>query len=176
MLDDYLCIDFEASALAPGSYPIELGVADPATAAFRSWLIRPTPEWRMGGLWSPEAAAIHGITRDQLDQSGLPPAEVMAGFVAMADGRLLLSDNPSFDWDWLEKLADEAGRLALLEHLRIADVAVIAGELAAGQGLDPERAWDEALARTAGRFPHRHRAGADARQIAEALRAIAAAG
>ncbi len=175
MLEGFLCVDFEASALMPGSYPIELGVADPVSGAFQSWLIRPTPEWLVGGVWSAESEAIHGITRDRLAASGLPAAEVLARFAAVAGDRVLLSDNPSFDWDWFEKLADEAGHLEFTSRYRVIDVAGIAAKVAAGRGLQPDRAWEEALRRAVVRFPHTHRAGADARQLAEALRLLAKA-
>ena len=171
-LENFLCIDFEASALAPGSYPIELGAADPATGACRSWLIRPSPEWQIGGLWTAQAESTHHITRARLAEAGLPPVQVITEFTGFAQGRTLLSDNPSFDWNWLEKLAEVADRRDLLEHTGVTDIADLITELAAGR--DPTQAWDDAMRQAVARhFTHPHRAGPDARQLAEALRILA---
>lgn len=48
--ENILCLDFEASSLKPGSYPIEVGITDVATGATRSWLIRPIEQWITNGV------------------------------------------------------------------------------------------------------------------------------
>lgn len=55
-------LDFEASSLAKRSFPIEVGwVFEDGTSA--EHLIRPAPDWTD---WDDKAAAIHGISRDDL--------------------------------------------------------------------------------------------------------------
>lgn len=105
-------IDFEASSLEHGSYPIEVGVAicDQAGGAMRCWsaLIRPTGSWSMGGHWSKASQRIHGITREEL-------ADGMAVREAMQQLNTLLSpvgaalyDGGEYDLYWLARLADAA--------------------------------------------------------------------
>jgi hypothetical protein len=44
-LDRVCCLDFEASGLGDGSYPIEVAVVGCATLECRSWLIQPALQW-----------------------------------------------------------------------------------------------------------------------------------
>lgn len=98
-------IDLEASGLAPGSWPIEVGVAkvrqdDQITS--RSSLIRPEPHWPED-LWSSQSAEIHRISRQVLDDAPAAP-DVARWFLKQLDGRIAVSDAPSYDSRWLRML------------------------------------------------------------------------
>lgn len=96
-------IDFEASCLPEygQSFPIEVAVAR-TDGSSRAWLIRPTDAWRTWD-WSAEAEALHGISRSQLDEDGLPPSQVLAELTAfVADGDVYA--DADLDQYWLETL------------------------------------------------------------------------
>lgn len=61
--------DIEASGLDEASYPIEIGWSLP-DGRTRSFLIKPEPEWTH---WDEAAEDLHGISREELEKSGLPP-------------------------------------------------------------------------------------------------------
>jgi DNA polymerase III epsilon subunit-like protein len=104
--DQLVFIDFEASGLGRGSWPIEIGIAEvrpDGSARFQSNLIRPHSSWP-DNLWSPASAQIHGIPRERLDSAH--PAEIIAAeYIELIAGKTLVSDAPEFDGPWLEKLA-----------------------------------------------------------------------
>ena len=135
MLERLLCIDFEASALENG-YPIEVGVAEVATGAVRSWLIRPSETWLAGRIWSPASEKVHGISRSLLEAEGKPPEAVWAALAPALAGKLLVSDNPPFDGRWLRMLSPEAAA-SVLE-----DMDGIAWGLAVKSGRRPDIAWE----------------------------------
>jgi hypothetical protein len=107
-MSSLVTIDFEASCLPRDgrSYPIEVGIADMAGWS-RSWLIRPEAPWK-DWTWKAEAAALHGIDREQLDREGLPVAVVMAELNACIAGREVVADH-DLDRVWLAILSDAAG-------------------------------------------------------------------
>ena len=99
-------IDFEASSLERGSFPIELGwVTEDGTGT--SVLIRPEPGWRE---WSPQSQAIHGISRADLARDGIPAAEAALLASDAFDGNTVLADRPAWDGAWLNMLLAAAGR------------------------------------------------------------------
>jgi hypothetical protein len=59
LLKNVLCLDFEASGLGPGSYPIEVAIADCESGECTSWLIRPTETWLSEGIWSEDSFDVH---------------------------------------------------------------------------------------------------------------------
>src|SRR5437660_64889 len=77
-MEHLCCLDFEASALGERSYPIEAAVVDCATLKCQSWLIRPSPRWLSEGIWSAEAAGLHGIPMEELLANGNPISQVAA--------------------------------------------------------------------------------------------------
>ena len=110
-----LFLDFEASSLLPGSFPIEIAWVD-ETGQGESYLIRPHEGWLDEAAgnpgWSAASAAVHGIGFETLMTEGVP-AERVAGRAAEVLGRsnvVACSDNPGFDGMWLETLLD-ASRL-----------------------------------------------------------------
>lgn len=105
-------IDFEASSLLPGSFPIEIAWVN-QDGQGESYLIRPHPDWLEGGCpgWSPESEAIHGIGLDILTRDGISIEQVAAraARVLFAPGAVAFSDGPGFDSQWLDTLLDFGG-------------------------------------------------------------------
>lgn len=96
-------IDFEASGIAPDSYPIEVAVVFPG-GEYQA-LIRPASYW---DHWSYDAQDMHGLSREQLILEGTPPLEVAQAMNRLFDGKILCSDNPA-DCFWLDVLYEAAG-------------------------------------------------------------------
>ncbi len=115
-------VDFEASSLLPGSYPIEVAWVD-GNGQAESYLIRPAPEWQAKGdpYWSPESQRLHGIERDALLREGIPYRSVAKWAVrALAGpGIVACSDQPGSDDIWLDRLLRAAG---LDATVKLADV------------------------------------------------------
>src|SRR5262249_28881853 len=84
-------------------------------------------------------------------------------------GKTVLSDNPSHDERWIDRLYDDAG---ILRQFDIQD-AVHAAGIAAGLSQVSQQEADALLARIYAEFPHPHRAGPDARRSAAAFLAMA---
>ena len=119
-------VDFEASSLLPGSFPIEVAWVD-MDGVGESHLIRPTEEWLDGGRgWSHQSEAVHGISLDTLMRDGEPPERVArrtAEVLAVA-GLIVCSDAPGYDGHWMEMLLAEGGQQ---RGVRLADVAQLYG-------------------------------------------------
>jgi len=101
-------IDFEASCLPEygQSYPIEVAVAR-VDGTSKTWLIRPAEAWRFWD-WSPQAEALHGISRDLIASEGMDPAHVLAELTAFVGDCVVYAD-ADLDAYWLEVLAHAAG-------------------------------------------------------------------
>jgi len=95
-------IDFEASGIAPESYPIEVAVVSSKTSF--SSLIKPARYWTH---WSFDAQDMHGLTQDQLHQEGDTPAAVARNMNQLFSGQVLCSDSPQ-DGFWLDVLYEAA--------------------------------------------------------------------
>lgn len=95
-------LDFEASSLASGSYPIEVAWSD-ADACIESHLISPAgiTTWTD---WSSSAQQLHGLTREQLLTSGKSPMWVARRMNEQLSGQMAYTDNPDYDGFWLEQL------------------------------------------------------------------------
>lgn len=96
-------IDFEASGIAPDSYPIEVAVVYPG-GEYQT-LIQPASYW---DHWSYDAQDMHGLSREQLFLEGTPPLAVAQEMNRLFDGKILCSDNPA-DCFWLDVLYEAAG-------------------------------------------------------------------
>jgi hypothetical protein len=96
-------IDFEASGIAPDSYPIEVAVV--FTGGEYQALIQPASYW---DHWSYDAQDMHQITREQLVNEGTPAIQVAERMNHLFDGKTLCSDNPA-DCFWLDVLYEAAG-------------------------------------------------------------------
>lgn len=64
-------LDFEASSLSDGGYPITEGLV--INGELRYWAIKPELEWID---WYLASEAIHGIKRSELIDAGIPAFEV----------------------------------------------------------------------------------------------------
>jgi DNA polymerase III subunit epsilon len=156
-----LFLDFEASALTPGSWPVEIGYAwiEFGRVRSRSSLIAPRPDWSADD-WSESAARVHGITRAEL--AAAPSADAVAAATdAFADFEVV-SDNPRWEQRWLDRL--RAGRGPRIEVTPLARVI--------GERLDDGAA--SALACALFRSESPHRAGPDAERLATAWAAATA--
>ncbi|RVT96374.1 hypothetical protein EOD42_14815 [Rhodovarius crocodyli] len=112
-------LDIEASGITGGSFPIEIGWAQPVQAeggwalALRSILIRPIQPWLDEPLrWDRAAEPVHGLTREVLLQEGLPPDEACDVLDGALAGLEVASDTGANGWDadWLYILYEAAGR------------------------------------------------------------------
>jgi len=130
-------LDFEASSLARGGFPVEVAwVFDTAAGEHESHLIRPAPDWRE---WSAEAEAIHGLSREQLEREGAPHGAVARRMVEALSGHALFASAPSWDGQWLSLLLRTAGlprRALRLRDTEEARAAAVRAALA-GSTLDP---------------------------------------
>lgn len=95
-------VDFEASGIAPDSYPVEIAIAHP-TGEYQA-LIKPVRHWEH---WSYDAQDMHGITREQLLNEGKPAADIAQELNALFAGHCLVSDAKE-DSYWVEALYDAA--------------------------------------------------------------------
>lgn len=100
-------IDFEASSLDPGSYPIEVAWTD-EHGRIESYLINP---YAIGGWldWDPMSQAVHGLSRNYLSQNGKHPQEVAGIMNEKLSGKVLYCDGGEFDNDWCDALFTAVG-------------------------------------------------------------------
>lgn len=102
-------IDFEASSLAPKSWPIEVGIAwvDNGRVVAEAKLICPEPTWSMDD-WHPASEKVHGIPRSALNEA--ETAESVAMWLrGKLQGKHIVSDAPEFDQRWLDSLMQSIG-------------------------------------------------------------------
>lgn len=99
-------LDFEASSLNSGSFPVEIGWCSHDLSRGWSSLIRPCRGWTD---WSRLSEAIHGVSLAQLTAKGSPADETMARLNADLAGIGCISDNPEHDLKWLWVLGRGCG-------------------------------------------------------------------
>lgn len=106
MAKPIMTLDFEASALQLGSFPIEVGIAigngEKIIQTFTT-LIQPRPEWLDHGVWSKQSEAVHGIKASQLAR-GMPAIEVCSALDRLLYGSAVYVDGGYFDAYWLFRL------------------------------------------------------------------------
>ena len=93
-------IDFEASGFGAESYPVEVGIVTSDGERYCS-MIRPHKKWR---FWDSTAEAVHGISRELLEEKGRPITEICHELNAFANNSVLYSDAWVHDKPWLIKL------------------------------------------------------------------------
>lgn len=103
-----LFLDIEASSLSEGSYPIEVAWGD-ESGQIESHLINPYLYPDSYTDWSPDAQAVHGLSRAYLSKNGKDPKHVAERVCSQLNGHLVVSDAPDFDNFWLQRLCDAAG-------------------------------------------------------------------
>lgn len=104
-------IDFEASSLRPGSFPIEVAWVD-MHGHGESHLIRPAPDWLSsdGWEWDAVSESVHGISLEVLMRDGKDAGMVARRLAKAIGDAQAYSDAPGHDGAWLECLLDEGGR------------------------------------------------------------------
>jgi hypothetical protein len=109
-------IDIEASGFGRHSYPIEIGVVM-ANGARHCYLVLPEASWT---FWDKSAEAVHGISRQLLQEQGQPVGQVGRLLNRLLAGTTVYTDAWSYDTSWLGKLYDAANlpQLFRLESLR----------------------------------------------------------
>jgi hypothetical protein len=150
-----LFLDFEASSLTPGSWPVEIGYAwiEAGRVRSRATLIAPRTDWSMDD-WSEVSARVHGIPLAAIRAGA--PADVVAGETDRFAEFEVVSENPAWEQRWLDRL--RAGRRPRIEVRPIrAALRERLDDAAAG-------AVVQALFRSAAP----HRAGPDAERLARA--------
>jgi hypothetical protein len=169
-LENVLCLDFEASGLGRGTYPIEVAVADCSSTKCTSWLICPTEEWLTDGIWQSQSEDVHQIALSALIAHGEPAERVARELNARCHDKTVLCDGGEHDRRWLLIL------LSTIEErpsFGLSDFAAFARELAEGSGRNPEIAITRSELEALSRFPLLHRAEPDARRCAELLKLLA---
>jgi DNA polymerase III epsilon subunit-like protein len=173
-----LFINFEASSIGVGSFPIEVGWCH-LNGRGTSHLIRPDQSWT---AWSLASQRIHGISREEL-QTKAAPVEQVAHSVAAAlapERAVVLSDAPLFDQFWLNKLLVQGG---VPVTIPIVDLWELLGGKTATilrQAGVPDRAVSHLIRETGAaarreveaRGPPRHRALPDAQRNAATWRTV----
>ena len=99
-------LDFEASSLLPGSWPLEVGWTAVGEVT-ESHLIRPNAAWVD---WDPAAQAVHGLSLEHLREHG-ERAELVARRaldVLARPGAVVCSDAADWEQLWLDCLLQEA--------------------------------------------------------------------
>lgn len=159
-------LDFEASCLPSygRSFPIEVGVCDVETGEVSSWLIRPDIAWRKWD-WDPEAEQVHGLTRHRLQAEGRPASQIFFELADTVKGAGVVSDS-SADAEWLMALCSAAGRAPPFEVGSMGELL----ETMLGSGDEARAKVESAQAKAMELFPVAHRAGEDARRLAEIIR------
>lgn len=111
-------IDFEASSLDDGTYPIEVGIARwlSPDSPIEGWstLICPTANWERHGSWSSGSEKVHGIAREEL-ATGLSPSDAMRRLNAIIGANTAYCDGGDFDRHWLGMVQHAGGRAATFD-------------------------------------------------------------
>jgi hypothetical protein len=156
-------IDFEASSLEPGGYPIEVGLAlwPAADEPIFSWssLIRPTDDWLKHGDWSKASREVHGISQNEAVRTGREPVKVAKAInEALSQSGVVWCDGGPYDAQWARTLFKAAGLKMVCPlgdwHQLVAAVG--------GEARENALEWLE-------RIPPRHRAREDAEHLLHAL-------
>ena len=112
-------IDFEASGLQPGCYPIEVAVVRAADGWNRCWLVMPTYQWLQHGHWDPAAQDLHGLTREILLEFGCPVVDLAAELAPLLAGQDVYCDSMEHDGAWLDQLLEVGGRSERIHMLPV---------------------------------------------------------
>lgn len=159
-------IDFEASSLSGFSYPIEVAWGS-SVEDIRSCLISPS-QCHDCIDWDDDSELLHGLSRRQLLEQGVPMDRVCDLLNDALLGRQVFSDANVYDNLWLEKLFYAAGkgqpgfRIRHIDELlceRLAPLMVRRQELI--------EALEELRRAARSKIARQHRAGWDVRFLIE---------
>jgi hypothetical protein len=166
ILHNPLFLDYEASSLFAGSYPIEAGYSRLDLPEPISFLITPHETWR-SAIWDANAEKIHGIPRVLLDAEGVSTEEACRRLTAATHGRPVISDHPKVETEWSERLFDAHG---LRVPFVVDSFEDYLWHRAEADGIDPGEAFF-VLHAHAHHFKSVHRAGPDSFRMTEVVRA-----
>lgn len=157
-----ITLDFEASALDPRSYPIEVGICRWSTPSgpFEIWstLIDPQSSWTAYGVWNEASEKVHGISLAQLVDEGRSPTNTVAILNELVGGQACYCDGGSFDLDWARKLSAVS---KIRPSFKLGDWDML-------MGLLPPDGYREAI-QWIEKTPTPHRAGPDAERLMRAV-------
>ncbi|MCQ0091620.1 hypothetical protein [Roseovarius sp. M141] len=157
-IEAFAALDFEASSLAPDSWPIEVGLSWLESGNVQTWssLIQPAPSWSLSA-WSVQSAAVHGIALEVLQDAPSASAVVDDLFERLEE-KVLVSDAPEFEARWLSRLLHAGEYFPVPE---IQDYHHVSFAQFSGLALDM-------LYETLERHPPPHRAGPDSARLVQA--------
>lgn len=161
-------IDCESCGLHHGSYPIEVGFAHD-TLDVESWLIKPHETWSKWN-WSFASEKVHGIRRDTLLTDGIDVVESANRLNDSLSGRIVLSDAPSYDENWILTLFAAAN---VTMKFKIGYFDEFAYRIFFREGDDVEARMTDVLSVINKSFHHTHRAGDDALRLAAIWKGLA---
>lgn len=109
-------IDVKASGLMPGSFPVETGYLTFSLENERTFvpkletfLVRPEQFWSMTH-WDPFAETLHGLSHGHLRRHGQDCKSIAAHLEHDLTHKLVFTDAPEHDAEWLDVLHASAGR------------------------------------------------------------------
>lgn len=110
-------IDVEASGFGRGSYPVEIGLAL-TDGSSMCRIIKPLEGWTH---WDQEAEELHGISRQEVVESGYEAREVALWLNDQLSGKIVYTDAWGNDNSWVSRLFSELGMIPRfrLETLRV---------------------------------------------------------
>lgn len=162
-------LDFEASSLAEGSYPIEIAWGD-INGVHESHLISPA-EVREWTDWSIISETVHGISKLQLNREGRSPKWVCDRVCEALDGRVVYSDAPAYDGFWLSRLFEaSAYPLPDIRFEHIDRLLLNNHDTQRLFGNDIENFLSDVKARARRKAPGQHRAAWDVTYLIECYR------
>jgi hypothetical protein len=165
--EDLIALDMEASGLHPGSYPIQFGWCTLSLVPGSFYLRR--PEAWTDRDWSWDSEVVHGISRPDLQKVGIGMDEAVDRLASALTGKTIVSDNPHYERQWLERFHAEAGLGPIPE---IVHLHAVVDAMARAFGIDPWIAREMPKAVRAV-YPHTHSADDDALSLAAALKTLA---
>lgn len=115
-----------------GSFPVEVGWF--AQNTFGHLIIDPSKHWDTS-RWDVDAEAMHGLSVQMLSVKGIHPIKVAARLNQAFNGRVVFSDSPETDAEWL----DDLHRIAKMD--RTYEIESI-GRLLGFIGIKADRAYE----------------------------------
>lgn len=156
-------MDFEASGLGQGSYPIEVAWSG-SDARVHSRLIDPSPvpTW---SRWDSRAECLHGLSLKRLRQEGRHPVAVARQLNRHLAGQWVICDGGEFDRYWLFRLFQAA---RIRPAFRLQDLEMLFDDRMS------TATTEEILRQARTLRPWRHRAALDVRYLQEVWRLLKA--
>jgi len=109
-------IDFEASGLSKSSYPIEVGVIGD-NGRYSSLICQEDP-WT---YWSKDSESVHGISTEELAESGLVAVVVAKELNRLLDGATVYTDCKRWDQFWLNVLFEQCDLTPTFQLIHLPD-------------------------------------------------------